>query len=1029
MPSKKIFLFIFWLALACGFNGYAQFYPVQASTQLLPPYSVYLSDYATAGSDKLRVILVQGDFTQPEYQLRLVMSVELDGRIIMRTSRFFNPPPISISPGLPVAISGAELAPYLDSRNIDFVGYSREQYERTRALPEGGYRIIFTAYDFRRQDVQVSNQASSFYYLAKNEPPLINFPACGTRIGITTPQQIIFSWLPRNTASPMSAAETQYEFSLYEVRPINRNPNDVVLTTPPVYQFTTDLTQLVYGPGEPMLIENLQYVWRVRATDRNGKDAFRNNGYSEVCTFTYGGVDASSLASVQGVQAIGETERRGKVWWTAEGYDGYRVFYKKRGAGFEWFKQDTNEGELKLLNLEPSLEYETRVQGKKAGAFGPYSSIVTFVTKPKVEKDCGYPSGVPQDKGKPYEGAVYGGLVVNARGLDMEMKEVTKLDEPGWYKGVGVCRVPYLGGSGYHAKFDRIYINDNLEVILGRIDFVSKGVAAMTVDQLTNETRVNRERIRQANRDTWRGTDFYEGVVFFGTVDIKTIEAGESYTSPLEIVDEQGNHMGDARSIAILIEYPTKAIIIQDQGGDQWVVQREGDKVTVTKVAGGGLLDTPTGGPRTNCPPNVNCDIPILSREGEEIVKMMTDAKDVSNPLKYPGIKIFHTSKIGAAVTLPGIGIFINSDVFGGGNGLDKVTQHEYGHFLDYKNSGSIDLMPSGVRLFGYYTLIGLPSIFSASILNSAGGNHSNYWTEVRANKLAKSWFKDNYIADEVNYPTEEANSTKDRSIEAAYGVSVYSTDNEDLYEYPEIIIQEITIEYDADSEPSLFFKTKNGTKFLNAELLRVLWQYPSKEIIIQDKDKGRWRLGRDAGTAEPVVKRIEGAYTSSVDLVKSALLALGDQYKDIKKLEDERIAKKKAADDYVDQLMSKYSSTVPIDVPNESESVSNDAIGGEEEILVLPADEITQTVEPPFQELKEAEHQLTVAQVVKIFVQDANTPEQYQVILRDLSIEGKKAEKAILDLKTSGIKDEDIVKKIKEALVKLISDIIEQGY
>jgi hypothetical protein len=46
----------------------------------------------------------------------------------------------------------------------------------TRALPEGSYRISFTAYDYQRQDVQVSNEGSSFYWLAKNEPPLINFP-------------------------------------------------------------------------------------------------------------------------------------------------------------------------------------------------------------------------------------------------------------------------------------------------------------------------------------------------------------------------------------------------------------------------------------------------------------------------------------------------------------------------------------------------------------------------------------------------------------------------------------------------------------------------------------------------------------------------------------------------------------------------------------------------------------------------------------------------------------------------------------
>ncbi len=283
MYRTHLFLAIAFCSLI--FSGvHAQFYPVQVTPQLIPPYSVYLTDYATPGNEKLRVIVVQRDLTQPSYQIRLMMSIEWNGRIIMRTSRAFNPAPINLSPGVPTIISGADLAPYLDSRNIDFVGYNRDQYERTKSLPEGSFQIMFTAYDYRRQDVQVSNQGNSFYYLAKSEPPLVNFPACGTTIPARTPQQIIFSWLPRNTASPNSASKTLYEFALYETRPAGRNPNDVVLSTQPVFKTTTELSQLIYGPAEPLLLENIRYVWRVRATDENGRDAFRNNGYSEVCT-------------------------------------------------------------------------------------------------------------------------------------------------------------------------------------------------------------------------------------------------------------------------------------------------------------------------------------------------------------------------------------------------------------------------------------------------------------------------------------------------------------------------------------------------------------------------------------------------------------------------------------------------------------------------------------------------------------------------------------------------------------------------
>jgi hypothetical protein len=57
-------------------QAHAQLYPVQVTPQIIPPYSVYLSDYATAGNEKLRVIILQRDLSRPAYQIRLVMTVE-----------------------------------------------------------------------------------------------------------------------------------------------------------------------------------------------------------------------------------------------------------------------------------------------------------------------------------------------------------------------------------------------------------------------------------------------------------------------------------------------------------------------------------------------------------------------------------------------------------------------------------------------------------------------------------------------------------------------------------------------------------------------------------------------------------------------------------------------------------------------------------------------------------------------------------------------------------------------------------------
>jgi hypothetical protein len=579
---------------------HAQFYPVQSTPQLVPPYSVYLSDYATPGNEKLRVILIQRDLTQPAYQLRLVMSVELNGKIIMRTSRTYNPPPISLNPGLPTVISGGELAPYLDSRNIDFVGYSKEQYEKTKALPEGSYQITFTAYDYRRQEVQVSNAGGTFYYLAKSEPPMINYPACGSKVLMRTPQQIVFSWLSRNTSSPNSVADTEYQLELFETRPAGRNPNDIALSTQPVFKTLLSTTQYVYTPADPLLLENMTYVWRVRAIDRNGKDAFRNNGYSEVCTFVYGSTDPDmSIGVVKNLQAESESERKGRIWWDTGDFDSYRTYYRKTGEGYEWFAANVTKeelaqaaktnGEVKLFDLEPDTEYETRVQGKKGGYFGGYTDIVKFRTRPHKVAQCGDNTAMPfGDATKPLN-TVIKGTIVQLDDMEMVLLDVVPLGG-GWYKGIAKTSIPYFGGANFALQFDRLFIDENRVAGYGRVNYISKGIAEMLVQQSENAAVKAKEQIQKNNRAEWEGTVFYDKIIAYDNIAIDNITSeGIGY---LNITDSEGNVTINAEVAQILLATPDQAIVIQDKNGDQFVVQKDGDKTKITKVPGGGLLAT-----------------------------------------------------------------------------------------------------------------------------------------------------------------------------------------------------------------------------------------------------------------------------------------------------------------------------------------------------------------------------------------------------------------------------------------------------
>lgn len=566
----------------------AQLYPVQVTTQLIPPYSVYLSDYATPGNNKLRLVMLQRDLTKPSYQIRLQLSVELNGTVILRTSRSFNPAPIHLNPGVPTVISGIDLQPYVDSRNLDFIGISREEYERTKALPEGNYQICFTAYDYRRQDIDVSPPACSFFWLAKDEPPLINFPSCGTVLPVNNPQQIIFSWLPRNTSSPNSAAETEYEFFLYETRPAGRNPNDVVLTSKPIYHSKTDLTQLVYSQAEPLLFENMQYVWRVKANDKSGKDQFRNNGFSEVCTFTYGGAGSSNvqLEAVQDLVVEGKAERRGKASWTAQQVDGYKVFYKKKGSSNQWFSQQVQTDSVSIFDLDADTEYEVRVQAYIGAAYGPYSDIKKFKTLKPPIRQCGDVIPTATASGLPLPFALKG-MIIDVQGIEMTITEVQASLGPGLFKGKGEVSIPYFGGAVFNVVFDNLFIDGTRTAIRGRIDFLTKGVEEWAKDKLEEQRKQELEEQQERNRELWKDTDFYDEVTYykdFAIDSMYTNEAGE-----VIIKGDDGKTYINKEIPTIIANAPDKAVIIEDKNGDQWVVQKDGK---VTKVPGGGLSPT-----------------------------------------------------------------------------------------------------------------------------------------------------------------------------------------------------------------------------------------------------------------------------------------------------------------------------------------------------------------------------------------------------------------------------------------------------
>jgi hypothetical protein len=409
----------------------------------------------------------------------LRLTVKLNGRVIMQTSPSFNPAPIALTPNSLQLFAGSTLEPYLKSENLEFLGYSQELYEQNRALPEGFYEICFAAFDYFRQDVQVSNDGCGFYFLAKNEPPLINGPACGNKIQPQYSTPIRFSWLPRNTASINSNNSTLYRLFIYEVNPRGTNPNDIVNSLPPIYVDSTNVNQTYYDllPTTTLFRDSMEYVWRVQAVDINGSDLFRNNGYSQVCTFTWGGPGANpfgAIDSVLNLNAIGETERKGKMWWTKDltKYDSYKVHYKKSGSGYNWFTSDTENDTLRVFDLEPDTEYECRIQGRKNGSYGIYSEVRYFRTKKIIPKNCDDESlSAIATSGRPMLNLLKG-TTITYRDFEISVTDFIN-NGNGWYKGSGIVSIPFLLGLNFAVEFDNIQIDDAGVVSQGEVRFVS----------------------------------------------------------------------------------------------------------------------------------------------------------------------------------------------------------------------------------------------------------------------------------------------------------------------------------------------------------------------------------------------------------------------------------------------------------------------------------------------------------------------------------------------------------------------------
>lgn len=461
--SKQLYL-LFVTLFVFSYSALAQLFPIQVNTQITPPYSVYLADYTIPGVEKLAVNILLSDPSRQNYPVKLKLVIEGSGIKITTSPTYFQQQ-ILLDGGSPLRLTGDELAGYFNADNLDFVGYSKDKFKQSGALPEGIYRIGFQVLDYNKS-IPVSLTGSATAWLILNDPPIINTPKNSVVLTATDPQNIMFQWMPRHMGSPNSAFTVEYALQIFEIWPQGINPNVVVSSTQPLTEIITSSTSYVYTNNvQPDLVPGRQYAFRVQARDTEERDLFRNHGYSEVQMFTYG----QACLPPSDVTANATSTKITISWSTSVGNTLTKLQYRiANSPNATWYPKSTTESSITILNLTPNTKYEYQVMaqcGTVNSENSPIYSITTAAQKP-TNFACGtVDQAVAITSTTPLATLKKGDIITTGK---FETSVISATGTNGKFGGEGYTNVPFLG-IGIHTKFTDITVNNKYQVTAGEI--------------------------------------------------------------------------------------------------------------------------------------------------------------------------------------------------------------------------------------------------------------------------------------------------------------------------------------------------------------------------------------------------------------------------------------------------------------------------------------------------------------------------------------------------------------------------------
>ena len=571
--KRIIRTFLFVLSLGnLSQLAHAQQYPVQANVQLLPPYSVYLSDYA---NERLVVQLQLRDISKGEIPVRLRWQIR-GGGVYLETNTTYLPTPNTVGVGMPLRLDGYDLAPYLQPENLLGNG-GTAAWRRQAQLPEGMYTFCVQVLDDVTGAV-VSNAACASAWLLRHEPPFLNLPEHEAKPEARDPQQLTFQWTPRHTGRPNANFQTEYDFRLVEIWPDDRDPNDAMQSSIPLYEATTSSTMLVYGMAEPLLIPGRRYAWQVRARSLVNGEAltmFNNQGNSEVRSFRWG----DACVAITEVRAEALSGGRIRLRWEAPGtHSSYRVQYRQRGTS-RWYQQESFQPEAIITRLQPSTAYEYQVGGYCGSIAAGLSTLASVGTLEEIvpEYACGLPVPAPNQESASPLPQLRVGEVIQAADFSVTVTESS--GQSGRFSGKGTVALPWLREAVAQVTFQEVQINEAYQLTAGEL--VVTGVALEVMpEELTDALAEVYDVVDQASEAVDRAEEKLEAV------DKALATAQEVYQKAQEVI-------GEDRSSSEPESGTPAAEVPPANGGPAPAADGSGGNVNVADGSSGTSADSP----------------------------------------------------------------------------------------------------------------------------------------------------------------------------------------------------------------------------------------------------------------------------------------------------------------------------------------------------------------------------------------------------------------------------------------------------